>query len=262
MAAPASTPLLTADRGNSTLDLCLWRDGVEPEWRIRLPAGAPRERIAERIAGSRIAACHAATVVVGGLEELAAACEELGLAPPVVVGRDLPCPFEVLYADPSTLGHDRWLGCLGALQHLPADVEAVVLTVDCGTAATVNLAERAADGKLRFLGGAITAGAATLARGLAVAAPGLPQADLESAAPLPARSTPDAVSAGVQRGFVGAVDEIARACLAEFGLADDVPAFATGGHARLLLRHTRRRWIEAPQLVHEGLRALGVRVGR
>ena len=140
-----------------------------------------------------------------------------------------------------------WVVGACAAHHLYGDA----VVVDCGTAVTVNLVT--ADG--RFLGGAIAPGARTMARGLRDAAPALPLADVEVDLDLPATDPAAAVAAGVQLGFVGAVERLCAELVGAAGLAAPTHV-ATGGLAGVLLRHARCEFRHHDDLVHQGLRWL------
>lgn len=117
------------------------------------------------------------------------------------VGQDLPCPLRLDYATIETLGADRWLGAFAAHRRFAA-----AITVDCGSATTVNLVT--ADGVFR--GGAIGPGLEALAMGLAQKAPALPIADLAAEPVVPAATSQASVDAGVWFGYLGLVERLIR----------------------------------------------------
>jgi type III pantothenate kinase len=232
---------LTIDRGNSTLDCML----TGPEFRTRQRFEPSLDGFVEFLHGRRpdVAACL--SVVPGALDGIEAWLVGSGVRA-LRVGRDLHCPLQIEYDDPTSLGMDRWVGALAALR---AFGDAIV--VDCGTALTVNVVRR--DG--RFLGGAIAPGATTMARGLAMRAPALPACDFGASVRLPAKSSGSAVASGVVLGYAGMADRLTTACREASGLAS--PALvATGGEAELLVRHSEHRFRLEPDLVHRGLRCL------
>lgn len=238
--------LLTLDRGNSTLDAML-HDGARAVRRERLPPGDPAA-LARFLANARPVAIVALTTVPGGLDGLGPIAPRL-----LVAGHDLACPLPTRYSVPATLGVDRWVGALAAHERWGA-----ALTIDCGTALTVNAV--AEDGT--FLGGVIAPGARALAAGLAAKAPALPAADPRrtSAWSLPATSSQDAVDAGVVLGFVGLVERLVSEVARAAGL-DGAPRLLTGGEAGLVTKHATLRFEHVPDLVHQGLRCLWLRSG-
>jgi type III pantothenate kinase len=146
---------------------------------------------------------------------------------------------------PHKLGADRWIGALAAHRRFGA-----AITVDCGSATTVNLVDAAGT----FRGGAIAPGLRALGLGMAQVTPHLPRAEAEHAERLPARSSAAAVHAGVAYAFCGAIERL----VAELLGASGGPAriVLTGGHAEDYLRHGRLACEHVPDLVHQGLRML------
>ncbi len=237
--ADCEVPTLSVDRGNSTYDLLFSRGGLVE--RVRLPVSG--DGLAEQLKAWCPERVVALSVVAGGLDSL----RDL-LAPSLLfeAGVDLSNPLEHSYADPSRLGVDRWVGAVAAQRDFG---DACI--VDCGTAVTVNAVSAAGD----FLGGAIAPGAGTMARGLADHAPALPVANLRAKPGLPANSSNDAVDCGVILGFAGLVDRLAEGLLESVGLPH-ATRLVTGGHAELLLAHSRAEWLAVPELNHRGLRWL------
>src|SRR5262249_54410359 len=150
--------------------------------RARLPGDATRALL-DWLGDDRPWRCAAASVVPGGLDAAARELGRLGVAL-AIAGRELPCPLRLAYATPQTLGADRWLGALAAHRSVGRAV-----TVDCGSAVTVNLVED--DGTFR--GGAIAPGLRALVQGMAAVTPHLPAAEPGHAVAVPPRSSADAV---------------------------------------------------------------------
>lgn len=239
MAAASGSRLLTLDRGNSTLD-CMLR-GVGGEDRESLPAAAADE-FSRFLAGRVPDRAVGLTVVPGGLDRVADQLAELGVRL-LVAGRDLPCPLQLDYRVPDSLGVDRWVAALAAHRQFGA-----ACIVDLGTAATVDLVDR--DGVFR--GGAIAPGLAALAGALAERAPELPVPGLQEAFTSPPDSSRSAVSMGVQIGFCGLVERLVGDLLG----SEEWPIVLTGGGAAGYLRHGRLEVVHVPDLVHRGLALL------
>lgn len=182
------------------------------------------------------------SVVADGLAAAAAVLAEVGI-PLAVAGRDLPCPLEVRYPDPATLGVDRWVAAWAAFAEFGASV-----VVDCGTAVTVDLVD--AEGV--FLGGAIAPGAETMARGLGAAAPSLPPAAPDPDVTAVPVTSADAVGVGLALGFCGAVERLVGQLAAAGGLRG-ASRVLTGGGAEVYLRHGSLEFRHVPDLVHRGL---------
>lgn len=232
------TSLLTADCGNSTIDVIDHRAGSR---RWFDSAEGARQTLAEFLRGAAGCRLVASSVTDTSLRVLsdAAASASLTLE---VAGRDLPCPIPLDYQPSSALGTDRWLGALAAFRLHGASV-----VVDCGSATTVNCI----DGQGVFRGGAIGPGLGAMARGMSLLTPGLPSADLDGFATIPAKSPERAVTAGLLLGYAGMVERLVASCVAS--AAVDVRVVLTGGNAGRLLRWTRLRGTHVPDLVHRGL---------
>ena len=271
--------LLTVDRGNSTWDLAAHaraevgavgelvareRIAIGDDEHLRSQLALWREVQPGGGAEERPRAFVASSVVTAGLEPLR---EVLAIDDPtarlVVAGLDLRCPMPTDYPDPDTLGVDRWLGALAGHARYGA-----VVTVDCGTALTVNVVDVSG----RFRGGAIGPGATTMACGLASRAPGLPgigewsdavsypnQLDpgagtRADAVRLPIDSS-SAVTTGVALAFCGAVERLVRDLTLGAG-CEGATRVLTGGEAAVYKRHGRLVFENVPDLVHRGLAEL------
>lgn len=133
------------------------------------------------------------------------------------------------YADPASLGVDRWLAMLAAWRKY----ETSLCVVDCGTAVTVDIVLH--EGQPlggRHLGGHIYPGLATIRKALAMAT-GQIQAD-DDAVPALAfgRSTPECVS----NGYAFALSGLLRECIEKVRKEHDAELLAviTGGGAEAL----------------------------
>jgi type III pantothenate kinase len=147
------------------------------------------------------------------------------------------------YAQPGTLGADRWANLLGARAEL-GPVDAVL--VDAGTAVTVDALR--ADGC--HLGGAILAGLTAARSGLRRAAPALPTPRDDGE--LPATDTATAMGAGTLIGLAGAVERVAGEVAASLAAPRRI---LTGGDAARLRAALGEGWELDPQLTLRGLRA-------
>lgn len=145
------------------------------------------------------------------------------------------------YADPASLGADRWVNLLGARAAL-GPVEAVI--VDAGTAVTVDAL--CADG--RHLGGAIFAGLSASRAGLRTAAPALPAAHDE--APLPSDNTAGAIGGGTLIGLAGAIERVAAVVGGRLSAPERI---LTGGDAERLAPWLDAGWTIDPLLTLRGL---------
>lgn len=150
-------------------------------------------------------------------------------------------PIINAYADPASLGADRWANLLGARAAL-GPVDSII--VDAGTAVTVDAL--CADG--RHLGGAILAGLSASRAGLRSAAPALPAAHDE--APLPSDNTAGAIGGGTLIGLAGAIERVATAVGGRLTAPERI---LTGGDAERLAPWLDAVWKVDPVLTLRGL---------
>lgn len=252
---PTAQRLLTIDCGNSTIRCRRDDGGIWTTASTSPDFGDFAEFVAPAAAGKPDVRAVAVSVVDSALGAIRAELEHLTV-PLAVADADLPCPLPLAYDTVATLGADRWLGAFAAFEQI-ADRSHPVVTVDCGTATTVNVV----DGEGTFHGGAIAPGLAAFVAGLASKAPALPPADLDAAPVVPAKSTQGSVDAGVLLGWAGLVERLVAA--AQESLATDAVVVLTGGNAQRLLRLSGTAqssgWQHVPELLHDGLAALAQR---
>ena len=230
--------LLTIDCGNSTIRC---RDGAGAVWQTS--SRQPDFATFAAFVGDAEPRALAVSVVPDALAAVRAALHARGIAVEVA-GTDVPCPLRLAYDTVGTLGADRWLGAFAAHQQFGS-----AITVDCGTATTVNVV----DGDGVFRGGAIGPGLDAFVAGMQATAPALPAADLDADAAFPAPSTQGCVDAGVLIGWAGMVERLVADARAAAPAARLV---VTGGNAARLLARTQLRFEYLPELLHDGLRAL------
>jgi type III pantothenate kinase len=129
------------------------------------------------------------------------------------------------------MGVDRVFGLLGALMNNPAPL----ITVDCGTAVTVN----AIDEHGVCLGGAIFAGVDTQMKALEISTSGLKRVDIYYDDASCGIDTAQALRIGIIRGIAGGIKEIVkRIASSEFRGAPYTIVF-TGGSSDKLLTEMR-----------------------
>jgi pantothenate kinase type III len=145
------------------------------------------------------------------------------------------------------IGADRILGLYGAL----ARTSPPFITVDCGTAITINVL----DEKSCCLGGAILPGIHTQLRALHTFTGQLPVVSPVYTPAVTGRTTQAAMRIGAIRGAAGAVDHIIDTIRQEYWNGKTVPLFITGGDAALLLREIpqKQQFFHRKDLVREGI---------
>ncbi len=159
-------------------------------------------------------------------------------------------PIRINVDEPGKVGLDRLFGAIAAACMVPANVPAI--TVDVGTAATVNLI----DGEGVFQGGAILPGPRLMGRALNEFTAKLPFVEpTEWLDPRPGKNTGAAIRLGIHAALIGGVQVIVNSfavvCLQPPWL------FLAGGAQHLLtgLQATGVAQIQAvPTLTLEGIR--------
>lgn len=143
---------------------------------------------------------------------------------------DLPVDFSA-YEGCATLGADRIANAVAAAHDNP---QTALIVIDAGTATTVDvvLPCAAADGKPRFLGGAIAPGVGTMMRALHGGTSLLPEVPLSLPKHAVGQTTPEALQNGCVRGYRGLIRELLTSMEQECGCA--LHPVLTGGDAPLL----------------------------
>jgi type III pantothenate kinase len=161
-----------------------------------------------------------------------------------VISASSPLPIRLDVEDPLTVGADRILNTLAAMQLYGRDTVAV----DLGTATTFDCIT--ADGV--FVGGVIAPGVRTSADTLVRRTSKLPRVDLEPPAQIIGRRTESCMRSGIFYGAVDSIDGIVRRIKDEWGRPDAL-VVATGGLAPLIAPHCRTVDVIEPFLTLYGL---------
>lgn len=177
--------------------------------------------------GGEATAIAVASVNPAATEQFAALVDSMTLPRPYAARVDFPIPLATALEEPERAGADRLLGALAAHRLTGG----ACITVDCGTAITVNAV--AADGV--FVGGAIFPGARLMARALARGTAALPEVPLPDAAEAVGNSPERAIAAGLVHGMAGAVTALIAGARLKVGAA--APVILTGGGAARLAPH-------------------------
>jgi len=143
----------------------------------------------------------------------------------LVAGRDFEIPIDNHYEDPGEVGVDRLLNAVAARTRWHGEA---VIVVDFGTALSFSVVSARGE----FLGGPIGVGVGTALRGLETSAPNLPGLQEGPAVPLIARSTSQALRAGVLGQARLGVQGLVQGIFAELG--GNARVVATGGEAELV----------------------------
>lgn len=248
--------LLVLDIGNTEITAGLVKgDALFAIWRMTtLPERTPDEW-AGAIGGflarmghspNEVRAVCVASVAPGSTRSV---CDGVttatGVRPEEITPRS-PLPMALDVDEPLTVGADRIVNVLAAIERFRSDV----IVVDFGTATTFDCIT--ADG--RFIGGAIMPGLRTAADQLTRRAAKLPATELTPPARVIGRRTEECIQAGVLFGAADAVDGMIRRIRAEWPGGGTPRCVATGGLAGLVAPLTSLIESVEADLTLDGLR--------
>ena len=249
--------LLALDVGNTETTVGLFRgDHLEILWRLTTTAHRTPDEWAAALTAyltqagrstQEVRAAIIASVVPQVTPALREAVERATTVPPAVVDARSRLPIRLDVDEPLTVGADRIVNTLAAVQLFKHDT----IVVDFGTATTFDCIT--ADG--RFIGGVIMPGIRTASDDLVRKAAKLPATELTAPERVIGRRTEDCIRAGVLLGTADAVDGLVRRIKAEWPNGGTPRTVATGGLAGLIAPLTRE--IES---VHPDLTLVGLRI--
>ena len=249
--------LLAIDVGNSETTLGLFRgEQLEASWRLTTTPARTSDEWAAALTGylsqsgrstQEVRAAIVASVVPPVTRELCAGAAIATTVQPVVVDGRARLPITLDVDEPLTVGADRIVNTLAAVQLFKRDT----IVVDFGTATTFDCIT--ADG--RFIGGVIMPGIRTASDELVRRTAKLPAAELVPPERVIGRRTEDCIRAGVLWGTADAVDGLVRRIRAEWPGSGRPQAVATGGLAGLVVPLCKE--IES---VHPDLTLVGLRI--
>lgn len=243
--------LLLVDVGNTQMVLGVAQDDHIETWRISTRADRTADEyrvLLDSLLGHILDGFDGAALSSVVPPATVALREALGMltgTQPVVVEPGTRTGMSLRVDNPREVGADRIVNALGAVARFGSPV----ITVDFGTATTVDLV--GAEGEYR--GGAIAPGITVAAEALVRSTAALRRVDVAAPAHALGRSTVEAIQSGLVFGYAGLVDGLIGRILAEFGV-DEMPLVATGGLAAVVLPHCRHEISLDPDLTLRGLR--------
>jgi type III pantothenate kinase len=255
--------LLALDVGNTEITVGIFLgDDLEAHWRLTTNPDRTPDEWGSAIGGFLLQAGHspnevravclasvAPTVTQSVVEGVAAITGCTGL----IVDASSPLPVKLDVDEPLTVGADRIVNVLAAVELFKADS----IVVDFGTATTFDCVT----GDARFLGGAIMPGLRTSADQLTRRAAKLPATELRAPSRVIGRRTEECIQAGVLFGTADAVDGIVRRITAEWPGGKRPRVVATGGLAATVTPLTTTIELTDPDLTLRGLRIAARHLG-
>jgi pantothenate kinase type III len=213
-------PVFTLNVGNTHTKLIGWGENLAPDW-LAWKTDGKRPNLAAFFAAN--ATTEAAVVLAGVVPSYkeALAREFLKFDREILIfRRDLKPRIDIIPSPPEKVGDDRIAGALGALA---IDPKRPWVTVDVGTAMTVNAVRPGINSKPpRFEGGLIVPGATTSLLALGEFTAQLPQFErlpviARVGASFIGRNTKDAMILGVYHAQLAAAIALAKGQLKELG---------------------------------------------
>lgn len=247
--------LLTLDVGNTEITVGLFSgDRLQGHWRLTTSADRTPDEWSVAIgallqqagqAPRSVRASIIASVAPGVTQSLAEGLRSLTNAVVEVVDARSSLPIQLDVDEPRTVGADRIVNTLAAVDRFHADT----IVVDFGTATTFDCIT--ADG--RFIGGVIMPGLRTSADQLTRRAAKLPATELLPPERAIGRRTEECIRAGVLFGTADAVDGIVRRIIAEWPTGRTPKVVATGGLAGIIVPLSKTIELADPDLTLHGL---------
>lgn len=255
--------LLALDIGNTEITAGLFRgDEISAHWRLTTNPDRTPDEWGTALGTFLLHAGHSpnevrgvilASVAPGVTQSVKAGIESATACKAVSVEPRSPLPLRLDVDEPLSVGADRIVNGLAALELCHGDT----VVVDFGTATTFDCIT----GDGRFIGGAIMPGLRTSADQLTRLAAKLPATELAAPARVIGRRTEECIQAGVLYGAADAADGMLRRIFAEWPGDGQPVVMATGGLAGVVAPYSDLiRRIE-PDLTLRGLRIAAGHLG-
>jgi type III pantothenate kinase len=255
--------LLALDLGNTEITVGLFGENeLEAHWRLTTNPDRTPDEWGSAIGGFLLQAGHSpneiravclASVAPTVTQSLSEGIEGITGCGSVAIDGQSPLPVTLEVDEPLTVGADRIVNALAAVELFRADS----VVVDFGTATTFDCVTSDA----RFLGGAIMPGLRTSADQLTRRAAKLPATELRPPSRVIGRRTEECIQAGVLFGAADAVDGMVRRIMAEWPTSTRPRVVATGGLAPLVAPLTTSIELTDPDLTLRGLRIAARHLG-
>jgi type III pantothenate kinase len=255
--------LLALDIGNTEITAGLFRgDALTGHWRMTTHPDRTPDEWASAIGGfltdrghspNEVRAVCIASVAPGVTTSVSDGVALATGTRPVAIDARTPLPVTLDVDEPLSVGADRVVNVLAALERFQGNV----IVVDFGTATTFDCIT--ADG--RFIGGAIMPGLRTSADQLTRRAAKLPATELQVPERVIGKRTEECIQAGVLFGTADAVDGIVNRIRAEWAQGSPPRVVATGGLAALVAPLCSSVESVEEDLTLNGLRIAGRHLG-
>ena len=171
--------------------------------------------------------------------------------PPFLLNYEASFNIDIGYKSPHSLGMDRVCGVEGAnyLQKVNQNNEKAILTVDLGTATTINYL----NSNKKFIGGAIAPGVYTMIKALEHNTALLPSVDPHEYKNFIGTDTPSSIVTGVVNATIGLIERFYNKISKE---EKDITLFITGGNSMFILPYFEIQYHYCPELNLIGLKEI------
>lgn len=239
--------ILAIDIGNSAIKAGVFNEGALAE--VLSPTSALR--LSDMLAGKSFTHTVISSVDPEQLDAVRQVAAALKIRNRHVLTVKSKFHFSIKYDSPMTLGIDRLCGLEGAFDYLLqkekiTSIDFPVMTIDCGTATTINIAVNGA-----FIGGLIIPGINTMLRSLVQNTAQLPLADLSKDIPLIGTDTNSCIASGIVNTTIAAIEKVYKEVNYEYKKKPRV--FITGGNSATILKN-----LTTPHTHVEELNLLGI----
>lgn len=164
----------------------------------------------------------------------------------LVVGPGIKTGLNILMDNPAQLGSDRVAGAVAGINEYPVPLA----IIDMGTATTVCVI----DGKKNYIGGMILPGVMVSLDSLTMRASQLQGISLEAPRHMIGKNTADCMKSGVIYGSAAMMDGLVNRLEGELG--QKLTVVATGGLAKVIIPHCKRKIILDDDLLLKGLQII------
>lgn len=178
--------------------------------------------------------------------QISRAVEKITHTVPLLVGPGIKTGLNIRIDNPGTLGADLVAGCVAAAEHFSCPC----IIFDMGTATTISVL----DSRKNMIGGCILPGVRISLDALCASTAQLPKIGLEAPAHVIGTNSIDCMAAGSFFGTAAMIDGMVDRI--EFELGTPCTIVATGGLAKEIIPHCRKKILLDENLLLEGLRIL------
>jgi type III pantothenate kinase len=160
--------------------------------------------------------------------------------------------LKIIYKNPETLGTDRLSSAEGAFfLNGPLKKDEIVLTIDFGTATTINVVQFPGE----FIGGIIAPGIELMGSSLKNNTAQLPEVTPDDFENMIGNSTRTSIASGLLNSTVGMIDRFIK-YLRESKQSKEIKIYLTGGNAEKIIPHLNFDFTFEKNLVHYGIKSI------